>query len=231
MNKRSFIAVGALVSCLCLSSMVHAAWVVNASVGGGPVSGMNYVTFDNMSLGPDGWVENGLTLTLEPDAQVVQGSESGQYAAPVLSNGNGALFGTGDGPDETKYVTSGNNSGDETPNASATMTFGSNQWYFGLLWGSVDTYNKLEFYDSADNLLYTLTGSSVKVPADGDQSSEGTVYANIFADTPFTKVVATSTQYAFEFDNVAYGVPEPAAMLVWGFLGIVGLCWLRRRKA
>ncbi len=25
-------------------------------------------------------------------------------------------------------------------------------------------------------------------------------------------------------------VPEPAAMLVWGFLGTVGLCWLRRRR-
>lgn len=224
MNKRSFIAVGALVSCLCLSSISQAAYV-ETSVGGSARAGMTYVTFDEGDTYPVGF-----ELTLTPDAQLVTGEISGQYAAPYLSGNNNLYFGddlyTGD--DTTQYVTTGKLGA----GGSVTMTFDSNQWYFGLLWGSVDNYNKLEFFRD-DVSLFSVGTDDLPAPQDGNQGLTGTLYVNIFAadHQGFNKVVATSTQYAFEFDNVAYGVPEPAAMLVWGFLGIVGLCWLRRRKA
>ncbi len=230
MINKSSIAFGILVSCLFLSSPVHAAIVFNSAVGGQPLSGVNYLTFDNIPLGSAGGAESGVTLSLDPDAEVVLGASSGLYAAPVVSNGNGANFGPqADGVDATRYVTSGKNVG-TYPNAKATLTFASDQWYFGLLWGSVDTYNTLTFYDVNDNVVGTLTGGQVASPANGNQNAQGTVYVNVFADTGFRSVVATSSQYAFEFDNVAYAVPEPAAMLVWGFLSLVGLCVVRHRR-
>jgi hypothetical protein len=45
----------------------------------------------------------------------------------------------------------------------------------------------------------------------------------------FNKFMITSTQYAFEVDNIAVGkvpVPEPATMLLLGLLGLAGV----RRK-
>lgn len=229
MNKRSFIAVGALVSCLCLSSLSQAGFVVQSAVGGNAKAGMTYVTFDALDVNG---TENGLTLSLSTDAAVVSGAVGGKYAEPYLTGNNNLHFGAlYTGKDTTKYVTSGSNG--SNAGAEARMTFASDQWYFGLLWGSVDKYNTLSFYDKDGGLVFFVDWNQLPPPSVGDQGPDGSVYVNITAGDGwgFREVVATSTQYAFEFDNVAYGVPEPAAMLVWGFLGIVGLCWLRRRKA
>jgi hypothetical protein len=64
------------------------------------------------------------------------------------------------------------------------------------------------------------------------------VYVNISSTLPFNKVIATSTQYAFEFDNVAYNptpVPEPTTMIAGALLllpfGASTLRVLRRRTA
>ncbi|MEO7464088.1 MAG: PEPxxWA-CTERM sorting domain-containing protein, partial [Nitrosospira sp.] len=68
----------------------------------------------------------------------------------------------------------------------------------------------------------------------------GTFYVNINSDTPFDRVIASSTSYGFEFDNVALAVnpaspigvspiPEPGtyAMLLAG-LAMVGTMVRRR---
>ena len=52
------------------------------------------------------------------------------------------------------------------------------------------------------------------------------------SDLAFTRVIATSTSNAFEFDNVAYNpvnVPEPASMLLLG-TGLVATAAFGRRK-
>jgi hypothetical protein len=90
----------------------------------------------------------------------------------------------------------------------------------------------LSFYDGA-TLVGSITGSDVTASPNGDQSINGTLYVNIDATgaTAFDRVVATSSQYAFEFDNVAFNpdpVPEPMGLSLFG-TALLGLFAVRRR--
>ena len=223
---------------VCLTPAVHAALTIDPSVGGHPFSGVNYVTFNTLPLGGGGGFApntaasadplGGITVSFTPDAQVVNGPAAGLYAPPVLSNGNGANFdGQADGVDTTNYITSGK---DGSPNigAKAELTFSSHQNYFGLLWGSVDEYNTLEFFDGLTS-VGTIIGTQITPAATGDQGIDGTFYVNITSDLLFDRVVATSSEYAFEFDNVAYGIPEATTIVVWSCLSLIGLFAYRRR--
>ena len=213
---------------------------VSGSVGGAP-SGITYVNFDNLSLGSGGGLSNGITVSFTPNAQAVTGAASGLYAAPFISNSNGALFGdaTVSGADLTVYLTSGSNGA--AAGAQVVMVFPEPELYMGLLWGSIDLYNTLSFYSggTGGTLLGTVTGGDVLAGANGDQGVNGTLYVNINSDMAFDTVVATSTQYAFEFDNVSYnvenqtGLETPLPASVWLFGSVLagsGLFVRRRRK-
>ncbi len=238
-----YFAIGILVLAGIIIANPHASAQiqVDAGVGGAPnVSGVTYVNFDSVPLGGGTNVPSGapgLSLSFTGTGQVVNGSVANAYAAPYLSGSNGAGFGPGGstqpaGIDQTNYITAGVN--------SVTMIFTSPQEYLGILWGSVDTYNTLTFYNGAvdpANIVGTFTGSQISTTANGNQGVNGTYYVNFDSLNPssaFTNVVATSSQYAFEFDNVAFspdpvGLPEPAtyALLLSGLL-TVGLFKHRR---
>jgi len=218
---------------VCFAPAANAALTIVKNVGGGAPNGLNYVTFDSLTSGGGTQVDNNVKVSFQPAAQVVSGSQSGLYAAPYLSNNNGNNFGFAPnftGADPTKYLTTG------TVGSSVTLKFlGGNQQYLGLLWGSVDLYNTLQFF-SGNTLVGTITGSAINATATGDQGLNGTFYVNINSTLPFDSVVATSGQFAFEFDNVAYSanqIPEPASLIVWSVLGlsVAGAGWWRRRKA
>jgi hypothetical protein len=208
--------------------VARAGIVVNAAVGGAP-TGVNYVNFDNLSLGNAGGVSKSVTVSFTGDAQTVQGSQSGVYAAPYLSNNNGALFGdNNNGPDTTRYLTTGV--------GSVTLMMPGQEKYIGLLWGSVDNYNTLSLYNGS-TLVGTITGTDVTASANGNQGASGTFYVNIDSTVSFDKVVATSSNYAFEFDNVAYNstmpVPEPSSFVLAlaGAIGTVAINRLRRKRS
>lgn len=198
-----------------------------ATVGGiatGP--DLSFLTFDSTAL------PAAVTLSLD-NAQIVTGSAPGLYAMPYFSNGNGAFFGESpaNGADSTRYLAV---EGDGT----ATFRFNSPQSYFGLLWGSVDTYNALSFYDASGGLIATIAGEDVGAGANGNQGAAGTDYVNVFSDVAFTTVVASSSGNAFELDDVAYDpppqseLPEPASLTTLGtaFLAItLSRTWLLRR--
>jgi hypothetical protein len=206
----------------------HAALMVSAAVGGA-ATGNNYVNFNNLALGAAGGASGGATVSFSGTGAVVTGASSGLYAAPYISGSNGSLFGdaTVSGADSTRYISTGN--------ASATLLFPGMHHYLGMLWGSVDTFNRLEFFSGATSVGF-LTGSGIVAAANGDQGVMGTYYANITSSLAFDRVVASSSDYAFEFDNVAYdtsapnGVPEPATLGLLG-LGLLGAGFVRRRKA
>lgn len=226
---RTFAAVGALAFGFVAGS-AQASLIISSSIGGA-ATGANKVNFDSCALGSGGCVTGGITVAFTPDGQVVNGSVAGAYAAPFLSGGNGAGFGSPDQPngvDTTNYLTTGV--------GTVTLMFGGLQNYVGLLWGSVDDYNTLSFYNGA-TLVGQITGVDVLNSPNGDQGVNGTVYVNINSDSPLTsfdRIVASSTQYAFEFDNVAYSeraqIPEPGTLALLG-ASLLGLGLLRRRKA
>jgi hypothetical protein len=159
-----------------------------------------------------------------------------KYAAPYTTGGNGSSFGNyqADGLGATPYLSTGL--------GQVTLQLDQYHNYFGLLWGSVDDYNRLSFYDGA-NLLFSYTGLDVDPLANGNQGAAGTFYVNITSDTAFNRVVALSTKYGFEIDNVALNtnlavpaevpvVPEPHTyiMLLAGLV-LVGRIAMHSNKS
>jgi hypothetical protein len=211
-----------------------AAATLSASVGGVPVGAGLYESFDSLAAS-GGLSARGIAVTFSgPGAGTATLPHvPGRYVAPFISNSNGTSFGNlqANGPDQTQYLTTGI--------GQVTLQLEEHHQYFGLLWGSVDDYNTLSFYDDA-TLLFKFTGRDVDDMANGNQGAAGTLYVNINSDTPFNRVIASSTKYGFEFDNVALAVnppdpinvspvpePETYAMLLAG-LAMVGA--MVRRK-
>ncbi|MEJ1930357.1 PEP-CTERM sorting domain-containing protein [Nostoc sp. NIES-2111] len=155
---------------------------------------------------------------------IVQGSQSGEYATP---------FG-----DTSKYLTispAGDNVAGGT--GSVTLTFAKAIDYFGLYWGSVDTYNFVDVY-SKGTLLKTFNGSDVPgAQATGSWTSNAdNVFVNILAGSgeSFDKIVLRSNGRAFETDNHTYrlaDVPEPTSMLALLAFGALSAGSLTKRKS
>jgi hypothetical protein len=224
------------IAAMTATGTANAALMASGSVGGAP-SGVIRDNLDWLPLGSGGGLspQSGIKVSFSPNAQAVQNAVSGQYAAPWLSGGNGTGFGSPNQPngaDTTKYATTGS-TGAFSNAAVEILLPGPGYQYFGLLWGSVDDYNTLSFFDGLTP-VGSLTGSNVVASPNGDQGVNGTLYVNINSTLPFNRIVATSSQYAFEFDNLAFNrtvpTPEPGTLALLG-LGLAGLGLSRRRKA
>lgn len=243
MSFRSLLCAGAAVFVLCAARAEASPLSWTSSVGGAP-TGVVLENFDTLTVGGASFLQpltpSGIQVQFTGTAGVVQGALSGRYAAPSLSGGNGAGFGAGggdqaNGANATPYLTSGSTTAGA--NSAMTLILPAEVTYFGLLWGSVDAYNTLSFYDG-DALLGSITGGQVTALPNGDQGPGGTRYVNITSTLGFDRVVATSNGWAFEFDNVAFsivpppalGVPEPGTLALLG-AGLVGLGVVRRRRA
>lgn len=219
---KNSIALAAVVA-VSLASVGHASpFTITYGVGGTPnVPGAALETLNGL---------NPAYLTLGSDAHLVTGANYGvAYVPPFYSGATAAYFGESpnNGLDQSQYLAI-------FRNGSAAFEFPSEQQYFGLLWASIDEGNYLAFYDNQDNLIGTITGYDFPAGIRHDVGLQGTLYVNIVSTVPFMKVVANSTAYSFEIDDVAYAavapVPEPAG----GLLTAAGvLCWgfLRRRKS
>jgi hypothetical protein len=219
-------------------------------IGGQPQTGANYLNFGGIApttlstvpptlTSPDTLLSAPpLTISILGNAAAVQGSSFDVYAQPYLSGNNDLAFGGSTlsiaVADPTTYLTSGTTTA-TTPGA-LTLAFSTPETYFGLLWGSVDPYNTLQFYDGS-TLVDTVTGTEI-LAADasiilGDTyDAAGTAYVNIDTSTPFTSVVAMSGDYNFEIDDIAWGgagVPDSGVTIALLGGALAGLHALRHR--
>jgi PEP-CTERM motif-containing protein len=208
MHKRTQLMIAA-VAMAGFSSLANAGYITTTFNSGMTTNVAGATVVDFNSGAPAYYTGQGAVLT---------GSIAGQAAAPA--------------GDSTPYLSVA------YPLASGTetATLGSSYNYFGLYWGSIDDYNTLKFY-SGNDLIRTITGTDVIASGAtlGDQVSAGSNrYVNFFFhDLTFDKVVFSTTQYAFESDNHAYGrtsLPEPGTSALMGIgLAAMGLFTRRRR--
>jgi hypothetical protein len=194
MTKLFFGAAAALLLC----STAASASVVNVTVTGGQTSLFAPTTYD-FTFNPFSSVTPGTNV-------LFTGSNSGQNAAP---------FG-----DITQYASVGTSSTPQT----AVLMVSSPANYLGLYWGSIDTYNDI-LITYTDNTTADVNSTIYNQlsPSNGDQTSAGSKYVNIFSDRNIKSIAFSSSQKAFEFDNVSIAaVPEAStwAMMVLGFLGL-----------
>ena len=191
-----------------ITSSAHAGIIYtyeNAGVLTSQVAGATTVNFNNGTCGA--------YVSCSGHSGLVTGSVSGLYATP---------FGIND-----RYMTVGN--------STATLTLSTTYDYFGLFWGSIDTYNHLSFYLGSD-LVDTFSGSDLPpLLADGNQTAwTSNRYLNFFLTDGdvFDRVVLRSDGFAFESDNHAFAsvsVPEPATLALLA-TGLLGIGMSRRRR-
>jgi hypothetical protein len=128
--------------------------------------------------------------------------------------------------DDTPYFSVGPSTGGNS--ATITKASGPAWKYFGLYWGSIDSYNDIEFYRN-DILVGAFNGSLMAANANGNQTASDTNrYVNFFSTGPadyFDEIRFSSGRNAFESDNHAFKeVPEPLTILGTGLaLGFGGL--------
>ena len=178
------------------------------------------LTFDNLPVGslPSLQFSGG---TLSGSAAEENTSVVGKFAQPA--------------GDATGFLTV------SYPSASGAVNliFTNPQNYFGLYWGSMDSYNSVTFLENND-LIATYSGTNIAtltgLVADGDrQSASSNRYIEFSFDAGFYgHVILSTTTYGFEVDNIAFDdpaspVPEPSTLYVFG-ASLCGLVLVRRPR-
>ena len=109
---------------------------------------------------------------------------------------------------------------------------------FSFVLGSLDTFNTLLLsFSDGTSTLYTggqITGGTTSMVDSGSQTDTTTNGVVSYTAAPGQQIIGAtfaSTGNSFEFDNLASGVPEPAAwgMMILGFALVGGA--LRRRPS
>ncbi len=192
------------------------------------------VVISELATAPNAWALVDTTRTLAVDGtwtfqpSIRQGNKRADFLSPF--DGRFLPGGSFPGFESIPYYSIGTDNPTTPANGvTAEMTFDTDRTFLTLLWGSIDTYNSIEFY--LDNTLAQTVTNSDFVSANPVAKNASLVK---ISDLVFDEVHFISTSDAFEFSNVST-VPLPAgfALLLTGLAGLLGVRFvaLRRRLA
>ena len=179
-------------------------------------------TADSFAAGYGANTPTGATWSVDPTWTPPPEGYAGQSQSPFNNTG---IEGTQD------YFTIGGVFGSNGALSPVSLSFATVQSSFTFLWGSIDSYNSVEFFLGAISLFsYSGTNLIADFGFDDDGPNFEEVALVMFDgfEGGFDKVKFTSPQAAFEM--ALPPVPVPAAgLLLLAALG--GLTALRRRKS
>lgn len=218
--KTPMIASHRVFAVLALAFVAQAHAAINVTTGGAAAPSPGYglisaeegiftIDFNDVNLATQGTtysIGNATFSGLTSGAQgsIVIGDSDSQYKAPA--------------DDTTNYLSVGG-----ARSNAVTIDFAGGISYFGLYWGTPDTYNSIQFFDSNNVSLGVYTPSSSLT------SSEYYNFTIGLGDAPIARVVLTSSSAAMEVDNFSYvAVPEPSTCLLLGAAAFSVLIFRRR---
>jgi hypothetical protein len=233
---KSIARLGAVASIAAFGSVAQATPVVTTGPGlfsAGPTNTNNDITFDPSPVLTTPYPGNPLILT-----GPVPGSSGGvtfSGGGILVNNPQGSANGISATPfgDTSNYLSI-------LGGTSETLTFGQFYNAFGFYWGSIDTYNKVEFYQG-NTLVDSFSGGSPLATGGNQVSALANSYV-FFSGVTFNKIVLSSDSNSFELDNINYGsdhvgangpaAPEPAtwAMMILGFAGVGFMAYRRKSR-
>lgn len=157
------------------------------------------------------------TPTPVTGGSIVNNSVTGQHNRPFGSTGNYLAVGPFDGSPAVL-------------NLASFDRIGS----ISLLWGSIDAFNTLQLLDAANNVIYSVTGLTVRDVNAPQPGNVNRVVKFTFTDLATQNAVNairfSSSSNAFEIDNVAIqAVPEASTWLLM-IMGMFGIGFVMRRN-
>ena len=183
-----------------------------------------------------------------PSATVLTFDDLPVGSLPSYQFSGGTLSGSGAEEDTSLVGKYAQPAGDATsfltvsyPSATGAvhLLFINPENYFGLYWGSMDTYNSVTFLKNNEQIA-TYSGTNIAsltgLVANGQQqSASSNRYIEFYLGTDFyDEVILSTADYGFEVDNIAFGEPpspisEPGSLMVLGS-SLYGVALVLRRR-
>jgi hypothetical protein len=174
--------------------------------------------WQNVNLSQTTTLPGGGSWTAAPTTRT--GNITNVTRSPFDGTGNGGADSTPADWEQIPYFSVG----PSNPANPSILDLSSDRSAFNILWGSIDNYNTLQFYN---NLVLVATVTSLDLVPPGE-TQFGAAWVSI-TGLIFDRVVFTSSLNAFEFSNIQ-AVPLPPALLLFGSALALGYLARKRRQ-